>query len=126
MGKSIKDYVDTCDTCCQSKPARGKPHDQLKPNEIPDGPGQIVTCDYIVGLPLVDGYNSIQIMVDHHRKLAHLMPCNEEIDAEGTVHIFICEQFRLHGLSHKIISDHVLTAVCLRAITMAYVELCGV
>ncbi len=88
MGKFIKDYIDMCNTCRRSKPAWGKPHGQLKPNEIPNGPGQIITCDYIIGLPLVDGYNSIQIMVNHHGKLAHLVPCNEEINAEGVVHIY--------------------------------------
>ncbi len=100
MGKFIKDYIDMC-TTCRSKPVHGKPHGQLKPNKIPDGPGQIVTCNYIVGLPLVDGYNLIQIMVNHHGKLAHLVPCNKEIDA----HIFICKQFQLHGLPRKIISN---------------------
>ena len=105
MGKFIRDYVDTCDTCRRTKPGRGKSHGQLKPNEIPDGPGQVVTCDYIVGLPLVDGHNAIQVMVDRHDKLAHLIPCNEEIDAQGAADIFIREYFRLHGLPRKIISD---------------------
>ncbi len=73
MGKSIKDYVDTCETCHWSKPAQGKPHDQLKPNEIPDGPGQIVTCGYIVGLPLIDRYDSIRIMVGNSHIWCHAM-----------------------------------------------------
>ncbi|PIL28875.1 hypothetical protein GSI_08921 [Ganoderma sinense ZZ0214-1] len=77
----------------------------LQPNEVPDGPGQVVTCDFITGLPDVDGYNVLQLIADRHGKIIHLIPCTEEIDAEGTADNFIREWFRLHGLPRKIISD---------------------
>ena len=45
-------------------------------------------------------------MTDCHGKLAHLIPCNEDINAQEAADIFIREYFHLHGLPHKIISDH--------------------
>ena len=105
MTKFIKDYVETCDTCRRTKPGRGKPFGLLQPNEIPDGPGQIVTCDYITGLPECQGFNAIQLMVDHHGKLTHMTPCTDKISAEGAAEVFIRDYFRLHGLPRKIISD---------------------
>ena len=105
MGKFVKEYVGTCDTCRRTKPVRSRPQGLLKPNEIPERPGQIVTCDYIVGLPEIDGHNAIQLMADRHGKLVHLVPCSDEIDAGGAADVFIREYFRLHGLPRKIISD---------------------
>ena len=96
MTKFIKDYVETCDTCRRGKASHAKPHGPLQPNEIPDGPGQVVTCDFITGLPDVDGHNALQLIVDRHGKIIHLIPCTEEIDAEGAADNFIREWFRLH------------------------------
>ena len=59
MGKFIKEYVGTCDTCRCTKPVWSRPQGLLKLNEIPERPGQIVTCDYIVGLLEIDGHNAI-------------------------------------------------------------------
>ncbi|PIL26327.1 hypothetical protein GSI_12083 [Ganoderma sinense ZZ0214-1] len=105
MVKFIKDYVETCDTCRRGKTSHAKPHGPLQPNEVPDGPGQVVTCDFITGLPDVDGYNALQLIADRHGKIIHLIPCTEEIDVEGTADNFVREWFRLHGLPRKIISD---------------------
>ncbi|PIL29421.1 hypothetical protein GSI_09473 [Ganoderma sinense ZZ0214-1] len=100
------EYVETCDTCCHGKTSHAKPHGPLQPNEVPDGPGQVVTCDFITGLPDVDRYNALQLIADRHGKIIHLIPCTEEIDAEGTADNFIREWFRLYGLPRKIVSDH--------------------
>ncbi|PIL29076.1 hypothetical protein GSI_09124 [Ganoderma sinense ZZ0214-1] len=73
MVKFIKDYVETCDTCRRGKTSHAKPHGPLQPNEVPDGPGQVVTCDFITGLPDVDGYNALQLIADRHT-LVSLFP----------------------------------------------------
>ncbi|PIL30448.1 hypothetical protein GSI_07147 [Ganoderma sinense ZZ0214-1] len=99
------DYIETCNICRRGKTSHAKPHSPLQPNKVPDGPGQVVTCDFITGLPDVDGYNALQLIADRHGKIIHLIPCTEEINAEGTADNFIREWFRLHGLPRKIISD---------------------
>ena len=64
MGKFVKDYINTCDTCRRGKSSHIRPHGPLQPNEIPDGPGQVVTCNFITGLLDLDGFNMIQLIVD--------------------------------------------------------------
>ena len=105
MVKFIKDYVDTCDTCQHGKTSHARTQGPLRPNEIPDGPGQVVTTDFVVGLLLVDGYNALQVMADSHGKMIHLILCTDEVDAEGAADNFIRDWFRLHRLPRKIISD---------------------
>ena len=105
IAKFVKDYVKTCDTCRRRKTSHAKPQGPLQPNKIPDGPGQVVTTDFITGLPNIDGYNAIQLIADRHGKMLHPTPCTEEITAEGAADNFIREYFRLHGLPRKIISD---------------------
>ena len=48
-----------------------------------------MTTDFITGLPDVDGYNAIQLIADRHGKMLHLIPCTEEITAEGAADNFI-------------------------------------
>ena len=98
MTKFIRDYVKTCDTCRRGKASYAKPHGPLQPNEVSDGPGQIVMCDFITGLPDVNGHNMLQLIVDRHGKIIHRIPCAEEIDTEGAADNFIREWFHLHGL----------------------------
>ena len=74
IAKFVKDYVETCDTCRRGKTSHAKPQGPLQPNKIPDGPGQVVTTDFITGLPDVNGYNAIQLIADRHRKMLHLIP----------------------------------------------------
>ena len=70
---------------------------------------QVVINNFIVGLPsvVVDGhmYNTLHLVTDRHTKLIHLIPCTKEIDSDSAADNFIREQFRLHGLPRKIISD---------------------
>ena len=98
MVKFIKDYVDTCDACRRAKTFHGKTQGYLQPNEIPEGPNQIITTDLITGLPDVDGQNAIQLMVDRFTKRLHLVTCSEDIDTEGIADNFICEHICFSGL----------------------------
>lgn len=105
MMQFVKDYVNTCDTCRQTKAARTQPAGPLKPNEVPDGPGQVVTCDFITGLPPCGGNSALQIIVDRHSKICRLIPCTDTIDSIGTAENFVRHWFSLYGLPRKIISD---------------------
>ena len=76
---------------------------------MPEGPAQVVTSNFIVGLPKATlhgrTYDALHLIADRHSKLVHLIPCDERIDTDGAADNFVREQFRLHGLPRKIISD---------------------
>ena len=105
-----KVHPGLCPHLQHGKSSHAKLPGLLKPNKIPDGPAQVVTIDFIFGLPsvVVNGrtYNALHLVADRHTKLIHLIPCTEEIDSDGAADNFIREQFHLHGLPQKIISDH--------------------
>ena len=56
MRSFVNDYVRTCDTCARNKAPRHRRHGELHPLPIPAGPWESVSMDFIVKLPLSQGY----------------------------------------------------------------------
>ena len=61
--------------------------------------------DFIIKLPLVQGYDSILVVVDRFTKMAHFVPTTKKTTAEGLARLFRDNVWRLHGLPESIISD---------------------
>ena len=51
MSRFVERYVSECDLCQRSKPRRVRPHGQLQPLEVPLGPWQSISADFVVKLP---------------------------------------------------------------------------
>ena len=76
-------------------------------------PFETVAIDFITKLPLSQGYDSILTVTDHDcTKAAIFIPCNEEINAEQTVALYLRQVVTNFGqvvtnfgLPSKIISD---------------------
>ena len=64
-----------------------------------------MSMDFISGLPLADGYDSIAIFVDTFTKQAHFLPCTAKINAKELSRLYFNNTFKHHGLSRCIISD---------------------
>ena len=105
MGKTIKQYVLTCDTCQKSKPKRHSPRGFLTPIPIPDHPGRIWSFDFIMDLPISNDYNAILVIVDKLTKYAHFIPCKTTINEEETAQLFFDYIVSHYGLPEQIISD---------------------
>ena len=72
-------------------------------------PFETVSIDFITKLPISQGYNSILTVTDHDcTKASIFIPCNEEINAEGTAALYLKQVVVNFGLPHKIISDREL------------------
>ena len=75
MYKDVTVYVNSCDTCQQSKPTNAAPAGLAQPLPIPDSPSQVLGLDFIVGLPPdKHGNNCLVVFVDHCSKLLCLVP----------------------------------------------------
>ena len=61
--------------------------------------------DFIEGLPLSDGLETILVVVCHHTKMAMFIPTFHDIDAEDLAHIFLSQVFAKHGTLTDIVSD---------------------
>ena len=82
-----------------------KPYRLLQPNEIPEKPWDIITCDLITQLPKSDRYNAICIVVDRLTKRAHFFAHNDNCTSSDVAGILFNKVFTLHGLPKQIVSD---------------------
>ena len=105
MSRYVKQYVTTCDLCSRSKPSRHMKHGELLPLPIPSGPWKGLSCDYIVDLPLSNGFDALLVFVDRFTKMLHLIPCNKTTDAPQFARMFLDHIVRLHGLPDSLVSD---------------------
>ena len=71
---------------------------------IPTGPWKSISMDFIVKLPVSEGFDSFLVVVDRFSKMVHLIPCSEKIDASQMATLLIKNVFKYHGLPMDIIS----------------------
>jgi len=58
------------------------------PNSIPEKPWAYILVDFIIKLPLAQGYDSILVVVDQLTKMVHFIPTTEKMSAEGLAKLF--------------------------------------
>lgn len=105
MRSYIEKYVKQCDTCQRTKPIRQVPAGLLQPLDIPHRPWNQIAMDFIVKLPISNGYDSVLTVVDRFSKMAHFIPCRETITAPELSDLLVSEIFKHHGLPDSIVSD---------------------
>ncbi|TFY55573.1 hypothetical protein EVG20_g9269, partial [Dentipellis fragilis] len=105
MSVFIHDYVDGCATCQSTKNQTHRPHVESVPNAIPTRPFQDITSDFIVDLPICEGFDSVCVVVDRFTKHVTITPCNKTITSDQTVDILIDKIYRHYGLWDRLISD---------------------
>jgi len=85
----------------QTQPPAGK----LIPNSIPKKVWTHISADFIIKLPLAQGYNLILVVVNRFIKMAHFVPTIERTSAEELARLFRNNVWKLHRLPDSIISD---------------------
>ena len=103
--REVKQYVEGYDTCQRNKNCTEQPAGKLMPNSIPDKAWMHISADFSMKLPLVQGYDSILVVVDRFTKMAYFVPTTEKTTAEGLARLFRDNVWQLHGLPESIISD---------------------
>ena len=104
MTEFVKAYIKGCATC-QTTKIRPPVKVPLKPNEIPEGPWETITMDFITDLPKSAGYNSILTVIDCHSKAIILSPCHKIIMAEQTSQLLVDNVWKHTGFPKAIILD---------------------
>eukprot|EP00253_Pinus_taeda_P015903 PITA_15903 len=106
MKKNIIEYLSQCLECQQIKAEHQHPAGLLQPLQIPEWKWEVISMDFITGLPKTKKNNdSIFVVVDKLSKAAHFIPVQSTYRAAQIAHIFMQNIFRLHGLPKNIISD---------------------
>jgi hypothetical protein len=108
LAAEVQSYVKGCAKCQHHKINTQAQKVPLSPITPVHGalPFQTIALDFIVKLPISNGYDSILTIMDHDcSKAAIFIPCNESIDAEGVAGLYLRYIFPRYGLPLKVISD---------------------
>jgi hypothetical protein len=105
MKSDTLEFVKSCLICQQAKPLRIKYPDLLAPLPIPDGAWQVISMDFIEGLPKSRNANCILVVVDKFSKYNHFLALLHPFTATSVAHIFLDQVYRLYGMPTAIISD---------------------
>jgi hypothetical protein len=106
MKREIVEYITRCMECQEVKTEHRHPTILLQPLPIPEWKWEVVTMDFIMGLPKIDKlHDSIMVVVDKLTKAAHFIPLKTTRKATNVADIFMTEVARLHGIPKTIVSD---------------------
>ena len=92
-------------TACQSKNWTEAPVGKLMPNVVPEKPWTHISVDFIMKLPVAQGYDSILVVCNRMTKMAHFVPTTEKTSAEEVARLFWDNIWKLHELPGSIITD---------------------
>ena len=109
MRKQIQEYCNSCLVCQGARVIRGKQPGLLQPIPIPKRAWEVLTLDFITGLPESHAYggvyNAILVVVCKFSKMAHYIPARKDWTAGQLAEAFVREIVRLHGVPQALISD---------------------
>ena len=105
MGSAVRAWVKGCVACQKTKPDLRGAVGMHQPLDIPSRPWESIGVDFITALPLSAGFDSIMTVIDRHSKMAHFIPTQKSVSAQGVADLFASQIFRLHGLPKSIVSD---------------------
>jgi hypothetical protein len=91
--------------CQQAKPERVKYPGLLEPLPTPSAAWQMVTMDFLEGLPTSGHANSIMVVVDKFTRFAHFIPLRHPFTAAKVAAAYLNNIFKLHGMPQVMISD---------------------
>jgi hypothetical protein len=75
MKKDIADYIAQCMECQKVKAEHRHPVGLLQPLPIPEKKWEVITMDFIIGLPRTNKqHDSIMVVVEKLTKAAHFVP----------------------------------------------------
>jgi Integrase zinc binding domain len=109
MRNHITQYVKGCTKCQMHKVNTNLTKPPLYPvTPVPDMlPFQTIALDFIMKLPVSEGYDTILTITDHDCSKASLfIPCKETIDSEGVTQLFAQHVVPHYRTPRKIILDH--------------------
>lgn len=82
MKSAVKSFVVGCTVCLQAKPDRVRYPGLLSPLPVPTEAWQMISMDFIDGLPTSGNANCILVVVDKLSKFAHFLPLRHPYTAQ--------------------------------------------
>jgi hypothetical protein len=105
----LKQFVHTlvqqCETCQKAKVEHTKLPGLLQPLPVPDQAWDVVSLDFVEGLPNSDRYSAILVGIDKFSKYGHFIPLHHPYTALTIAKSYMDHVYKLHGLPKAIIFD---------------------
>jgi hypothetical protein len=106
MKREIAEYIARCMECQKVKTEHRHPAGLLQPLPILEWKWEVVTMDFIMGLPRTCKiHDSIMVVVEKITKDAHFIPLKTTHKVADVADIFMKEVARLHEIPKTIVSD---------------------
>lgn len=105
MKTNVRTFVANSQVCQQAKPDRSKYPDLLQPLLVPSSAWQIISMDFIEGLPRSQGKNCVLVVVDKFTKYSHFLALNHPFTAAVVAKLFFDNVYKLHGLPDSFVYD---------------------
>ena len=106
--RDVERWVASCETCQVVKPRSSYPDGLLQSHVVPERLWQVVSVDFITGLPTTDRhYDCIVTFTDKLSKMVHLVPLRfGDTTAESVARVYFDHVWEYHhGAPMKIVSD---------------------
>ncbi|CAI7849194.1 unnamed protein product [Closterium sp. NIES-54] len=106
MANDVQKFVTSCDTCQRMKSSKQKKAGLLQPLRVSEQPWQVVSLDFITGLPPTNaGHDAILVVIDKFSKMGHFIPTHTTARTEETAQLFLKHIISLHGIPATLISN---------------------
>ncbi|CAI7829215.1 unnamed protein product [Closterium sp. NIES-54] len=106
MANDVQNFVTSCDTCQRMKSSKQKKAGLHQPLPVPEQPWQVVSLDFITGLPPTNaGHDTILVVIDKFSKMGHFIPTHTTARTEETAQLFLKHIISQHGIPTTLISD---------------------
>jgi transposase InsO family protein len=105
MYAATTSFIRSCDVCQRAKPDRSRSPGFLQPLPIPSSTWEVISMDFVEGLPSSGSVNALLVVVDKLSKYAHFIPLRHPFTAASVARLFMDHIYRLHGMPLVIISD---------------------
>jgi len=105
LKSAVTNYVKSCTICQQAKPDRAKLPGLLQPLPVPSAAWQVLSMDFVEGLPQSGNANCVLVVIDYFTKYGHFLPLRHPFTAAGVAKVFLTQVYKLHGLPSAIVTD---------------------
>ena len=105
MKQMVKEVLQQCQVCQLAKPNKVPYPGLLQPLPIPAQPWEMMTMDFIEGLPVSHNHNCILVVIDKFTKYGHFIDLKHPYTAATVAESFLDRVYRLHGLPVSLVSD---------------------
>jgi hypothetical protein len=92
--------------CQQAKPNRSKSPGLLQLLKVPDAAWQIISMDFVEGLPQSGSANCILVVVDKFTKYSHFLPLQHPYTTDSVAKVFLDQFYKLHGMPTSTVTNH--------------------